>query len=85
VNFTPADAGAIGGTLARPGHKRPSGAERHLGMLDDQAEQEGLPVPRNRAVYRLICDKKAERGFGSAKVDVVRAAAEPAATPGDRA
>jgi Creatinase/Prolidase N-terminal domain len=27
-------------------------------MLDDQAEQEGLPVPRKRAVYRLICDKR---------------------------
>jgi 2-dehydropantoate 2-reductase len=52
--------------------KRRTEAEGQLGVLVDQAEQVGVPVPRNRAVYRLIREIEAgTRGFSWQNLDEV--------------
>jgi 2-dehydropantoate 2-reductase len=55
--------------------KRKTEAEGQLGVLIDQAEAVGMPVPRNRAVYRLIQEiERGERGFGWQNLDEIRQA-----------
>lgn len=52
--------------------KRKTEAEGQLGVLIQQAEEVGLDVPLNRAVYRLIRQiESGERGFGWANLDEV--------------
>jgi hypothetical protein len=47
-----------------------------LGTLARKAEEAGVRVPRNRAVYRLIREIEAgTRGFGWSNLDEVRRAA----------
>ncbi len=55
--------------------KRKTEAEGQLGVLIKEAEEVGVAVPRNRAVYRLIQEiERGERGFGWSNLDEVRAA-----------
>lgn len=57
--------------------KRRSEADGQLGVLIRQAEEVGVPVPRNRAVYRMIKEiERGERGFGWNNLDEIRHAAE---------
>ena len=53
--------------------KRRTEAEGQLGVLIKEAEEVGVPVPRNRAVYRLIKEiELGQRGFGWENLDAVR-------------
>lgn len=55
--------------------KRKTEADSQLGVLIREAEELGISVPRNRAVYRLIQEiERGERGFSWHNLDEVRAA-----------
>ena len=55
--------------------KRKTEAEGQLGVLIEEAHAAGVPVPRNRAVYRLIQEiERGERGFGWHNLDEIRQA-----------
>jgi 2-dehydropantoate 2-reductase len=59
--------------------KRKTEAEGQLGVLIEQAEQVGLDVPLNRAVYRLIREiESGERSFAWTNLDEVAQAHAPA-------
>jgi 2-dehydropantoate 2-reductase len=59
--------------------KRKTEAEGQLGVLIREADELGVPVPRNRAVYRLIQEiERGERGFDWRNLDEVGAAVESA-------
>jgi 2-dehydropantoate 2-reductase len=59
--------------------KRKTEADGQLGVLIHQAEEVGLDVPLNRAVYRLIREiESGERGFTWANLDEVARAHAPA-------
>jgi len=56
--------------------KRKTEAEGQLGVLIKEAEAVGVPVPRNRAVYRVIQEiERGERAFGWENLAEVRQAA----------
>jgi 2-dehydropantoate 2-reductase len=60
--------------------RRKTEADGQLGVLIQQAEDAGLEVPRNRAVYRLIREiESGARGFGWGNLDEVARAAAAAA------
>ena len=60
--------------------RRKTEADGQLGVLIQQAEEAGVHVPRNRAVYRLIREiESGERGFSWANLDEVALAAMPEA------
>jgi 2-dehydropantoate 2-reductase len=59
--------------------KRKTEAEGQLGVLIEQAEEVGLDVPLNRAVYRLIREIEAgQRGFSWSNLDEVARSHAPA-------
>ena len=56
--------------------KRKTEADSQLGVLIKEADELGIAVPRNRAVYRMIQEiERGERGFAWQNLDEVRAAA----------
>jgi 2-dehydropantoate 2-reductase len=59
--------------------KRKTEADGQLGVLIQQAEEVGLDVPLNRAVYRLIREiESGQRGFSWSNLDEVARAHAPA-------
>jgi 2-dehydropantoate 2-reductase len=55
--------------------KRKTEADGQLGVLIKEAEELGIEVPRNRAVYRLIQEiERGERGFSWENLDAIRTA-----------
>jgi 2-dehydropantoate 2-reductase len=59
--------------------KRKTEADGQLGVLLKEADELGVPVPRNRAVYRLIQEiERGKREFGWCNLDEVRHAAASA-------
>jgi len=63
--------------------KRRTEADALIGTILREAEQAGVAVPRNAAIYRLIKELEAgRRGFGWENLDAIQAAAEAVGATG---